>query len=72
MSVSKRIINRRCDEPMRRSKEQCYTRSGVHWRCTKQCKTCMCCIEKEYNGDESHVNMAFKGVKYDELKKEGE
>lgn len=56
---------------MRKSKEQCYTRAGVRWRCNKDCKNCMCCLEKDHNGEESHVNMAFKGVKY-ELKKEGE
>lgn len=45
----------RCDKPMRKSKERCYVRSGVHWTCTGECNTCICCIKMDEYGNESHV-----------------
>ena len=59
---SKYIINRRCDEPMRRSKEQCYIRPGVHWSCTGKCKECICSIYKTNNGTEHHNNFLTKQI----------
>ena len=60
--ASKYIISRRCDEPMRRSKEQGYIRQGVHWKCTNQCKTCICSIYKTNNGVEHHNNLLTKQI----------
>ena len=46
------IIKRRCDVPMKRSKER--TR---RWKCNKDCRNCFCCIEMDNNGDEEHVDI---------------
>lgn len=48
------IISHRCDKPMRRSKERCYIYAGTHWKCTKDCKNCMCAIFKDEYGGERH------------------
>ena len=45
----------RCDEPMKRSKEQGYIRDGVHWKCNNNCKSCICCIVKDEYGNEHHI-----------------
>lgn len=60
------ITNRRCDEPMRRSKERCVTPARRPWRCTEDCKNCFCCIYKDELGNEAHVNVASK-MRYIEL-----
>jgi len=65
MSTPTYVIDRRCDIPMRRSKEKCYTRYNKPWRCTKDCKNCICCLEKHKDGSESHFNPMFKGVRYE-------
>ena len=49
------VIDNRCDVPMRRSKEQCNTPNNTPWRCTEDCKSCICCIVKDENGDERHL-----------------
>lgn len=54
------IINRRCDVPMRRSKERCRTIYGDKWRCTGECKSCICCIYMADNFKEHHVNYMVK------------
>ena len=58
MHVLLSIVNRRCDEPMRRSKEKCITRLYKPWRCNEDCSNCFCCIQMDENGNESHVNVA--------------
>lgn len=52
------IIRRRCDKPMRKSKERAFLPGDnrIHWRCTENCKECICCIETDENGNEKHVN----------------
>ena len=60
----KTIINRRCDEPMRRSKEKTH-----RWKCTGKCKTCICGITIDQEGNEEHVNplsKVFKRIVEDE------
>ena len=59
---SKHIISRRCDEPMRRSKEQGYTQYNRHWECTGDCKNCICSIYKTDNGLEYHNNFLRKEI----------
>lgn len=58
MHVLLSIVSRRCDEPMRRSKEKCITPFYRPWRCTEDCRNCFCCIQMDENGTESHVNVA--------------
>lgn len=45
----------RCDEPMRRSKEKCYTPFHTDWHCTGDCMNCICCIWTDENGQDSHI-----------------
>jgi hypothetical protein len=71
MTMSLSVIRRRCDEPMRKSKERCYTNKGHRWRCTGECRTCICCLEMMPDGRERHFNPLFKGVRIDEFKEEG-
>lgn len=66
MHVTLTIISRRCDIPMRRSKERCQTSMRRPWRCTGDCKNCFCCIQMDELGNESHVNVASK-MRYKEL-----
>ncbi len=54
------IIKRRCDEAMRRSKEKCRTPSGYKWKCTGECKTCICCIYMTQYFHERHYNRMRK------------
>lgn len=55
------IIHRRCDEPMRRSKESARNaRSLKQWKCDGRCKECICCIEQLISGEERHVNPSRK------------
>lgn len=49
------LIGYRCDVPMKRSKEHGYIRAGVRWRCTGECKTCICCLVKDDSGEEHHI-----------------
>ncbi len=55
------IIKRRCDVPMKRSKER--TR---RWKCNGVCKTCICCIVTNESGDEEHINPLSKKYKRNE------
>ena len=66
MNLPRMIINRRCDEPMRRSKEKCNTPYHKRWKCNEDCKNCICCIQMDEQGNESHVNVASK-ARYIEL-----
>lgn len=67
MHVLKALTRFRCDEPMRRSKEKCYTTAGIHWRCDKRCKECICAIRTISDGTEEHVNlMSMRKYKDDE------
>jgi len=43
----RRIVNRRCDRPMARSKKLL--------PCDHNCKTCVACIEMDEYGSESHA-----------------
>ena len=54
--IRKSIIDRRCDEAMRRSKEKCYTQYWERWKCTGECKECICCIVKDDHGGEKHIS----------------
>ena len=56
MGVTYRIISRRCDKPMRKSKERCNTPYYTRWKCKAKCDECICCIEKDENGMERHVS----------------
>lgn len=51
---------------MRISKEQCITRQFTPWRCTKDCRNCFCCIEKNPDGTEEHVNLLSKRERKDD------
>ena len=62
MTISYRIISRRCDEAMKRSKEKCITPQYRRWRCTGECKTCICCIYQTNDGKEHHVNLLGKST----------
>ena len=55
MTISYRIISRRCDEAMKRSKEKCFTPNHRRWKCTGECKTCICCLETIEDGTERHL-----------------
>lgn len=56
----KLIKHRRCDEPMKRSKDNAYRHN---WHCTGQCKTCICCIVMDSEGNEEHINPLSKAFK---------
>jgi hypothetical protein len=49
------ITKRRCDKSMRRSKEKGYKLTGQHWKCPGDCRGCVCCIEKDQEGNERHA-----------------
>ena len=66
---SKYIVSRRCDKSMKRSKEQCNTPYHKPWRCTGECKDCICSIYKTENGIEQHNNFM---TKYQKIWKEQE
>ena len=51
----------RCDESMRRSKERCYTPFHTRWRCTGECKACICGLRKTQTGDWEHVTTSGNG-----------
>lgn len=42
------ILSRECDKAMARSK-------GLLKNCNNICEFCLCCIEKDINGERSHV-----------------
>lgn len=63
MMTTKIVVHRRCDEPMRRSKEK----PGSRWKCKGKCKECLCCIEMDFNGNEEHINLMNNARKRDEL-----
>lgn len=54
------IKSRRCDKAMRRSKERCNTPYYTRWKCKGECRTCICCIVKDENGDERHVGRRYE------------
>lgn len=61
MSYTKlQIIGYRCDKPMRRSKEKGYISPGRYWKCTEDCKSCICCIFKDEYGGEYHRGVNYK------------
>lgn len=45
----------RCDKPMRKRKEKLMTPLYTQWRCTGDCKGCICALVKSDDGTESHV-----------------
>lgn len=58
MTITYVAKSRRCDKPMRRSKEQCWlSYKKKHWQCTGECKNCICCIERDAYGNERHINL---------------
>lgn len=62
------IIRRRCDKPMRRSKESAENARGrKQWKCDGRCKECFCCIEQDVDGFESHVNPKSQIRKRDDI-----
>lgn len=48
------IKKRRCDEPMARQK-------GILGKCRRNCPQCLCCIEMDEHGNESHVSIVHGG-----------
>lgn len=62
MTITHRIIRRRCDTAMRRSKERCRIPSidRQRWECRGECRSCICCIETAEDGSESHVSLRSK------------
>lgn len=56
----KYIIGKRCDIPMRRSKEKCMTLNGNRWECHKNCDGCFCVIYKYNDGTEEHLYLRSK------------
>lgn len=62
MTVSYRVIGRRCDKAMKRSKERCFIPSigRERWRCTGECRSCICCLETLEDGTERHVSLRSK------------
>lgn len=48
------IVSRRCDVPMAR-------RKGLLNKCKKDCRHCLCCIEMNEWGRESHVDTVRGG-----------
>lgn len=68
----------KCDESMRRSKERCYIPFGRRWRCTTNCKECICAMFKQEDGTWIHKKLdrhkghyVKVGEKYDEFESEG-
>ena len=61
-----RTYARRCDKPMRRSKERGFMASGRRWRCTEDCSSCICCLEKRYDGTWEHHNPRFTGERIED------
>lgn len=55
--IQARIIGHRCDKQMRRSKEKCVTPYRKPWKCTGECKACICCIVKDEYGGERHIGV---------------
>ena len=45
----------KCDKAMRRSKERCYIREGVHWYCNGDCENCHCALHKKPDGTWEHT-----------------
>ena len=45
----------RCDEPMRRSKENCFTPFNKKWRCDYDCYNCICGLKKKEDGTWEHI-----------------
>ena len=56
------IVRRRCDRPMRRSKEHGYKANGLRWKCPEDCKNCFCCIEQDQDGNERHITYSRRKV----------
>ena len=54
----------RCDEPMKRRKEQAAkeTRIANQWYCSGECNRCICGLKKNYDGTWSHVNTNSKVI----------
>ena len=50
----------RCDKSMRKSKERCLNRYFTKWKCTGECRECICAIVKEESGEEHHVSRVNK------------
>ena len=44
----------KCDESMKKSKEQGYIREGVHWYCNGDCENCHCALHKKPDGTWEH------------------
>ena len=57
MGEQPKIIGHRCDEQMKRSKEKCMTQHWKPWKCTGECKACICCILKDEYGGERHIGV---------------
>ena len=56
----KLVTNRKCDVPMKRSKEKCNTANHTWWKCTKECSTCICGMYQTEEGDWHHNNLMSK------------
>lgn len=54
---------RKCDQSMRRSKERCITPNLRRWKCTEDCKNCVCGMYQTQEGDWHHNNLIGKQPK---------
>ena len=45
----------RCDKPMKRSKERCYSQDGIRWECANDCEHCICALQKKRDGTWVHL-----------------
>lgn len=53
----------KCDEAMKRSKEKCFTPYGTRWRCTDNCRECICAMFKQEDGTWMHKKIdKHKGI----------
>lgn len=66
MIVTGRQTMIKCDEAMRRSKEQALGVDNKPWRCTLRCDECHCALHKRTDGTWEHRVVNFhKGGKKD-------
>lgn len=42
---------------MRRSKEKGFITPGRRWKCTGECRECICCLVKSEDGNWEHVDL---------------
>lgn len=55
MTVKQLLPVRKCDKAMRRSKERGLTPFYTRWRCTGDCRNCVCSMVKQVDGIYIHT-----------------